>query len=208
MKNVFVVTHTQSIHHSENRVGGWYDTGLTDKGLADAGIIADHLKALIGNGTAEVFTSDLKRASMTAAPIAARLGVKPVVMSALREISYGEAEGQPQAWLDARYTPAPDDNRMDFDVGIKGAETRRDVASRIYPCVEAIIVRPCEYQIIVTHGFALTYVIAAWMKLPIDATGLLAFRAPAGSVTHLSQDDFWRNRAVLRLADTGHFTGS
>ena len=29
MKNLFVITHTQSLHHIERKVGGWYDTGLT-----------------------------------------------------------------------------------------------------------------------------------------------------------------------------------
>lgn len=29
MKDLFVVTHTESIRHLENKVGGWYDTDLT-----------------------------------------------------------------------------------------------------------------------------------------------------------------------------------
>ncbi len=32
MKNLFVVTHAQSLHHIEKKVGGWYDTGLTQQG--------------------------------------------------------------------------------------------------------------------------------------------------------------------------------
>lgn len=125
----------------------------------------------------------------------------------LREISYGVAGGQPQEWLDARYRPAPDDNRLDYDCGIEDAETRRDVASRVFPCVDAIVSRPCATHIIVTHGFTLSMVIAAWMKIPIEASGFISFPAKSGSITHLRQDDFFRSRAVMGLADISHLNG-
>ncbi|RDL51066.1 Glucosyl-3-phosphoglycerate phosphatase [Ensifer sp. M14] len=204
MKDIFVVTHTQSVHHEEDKVGGWYDTELTVRGQEDAAATAERLRAFVGEKEVEIYSSDLRRAAQTAAAIAKRFQ-RPVAETAdLREISYGLAGGKPQAWLDARYSPAPDDNRLDFSCGIDGAETRRDVAARVYPCVNAIVARPCETQIIVTHGFTLTLVLAAWMKIPIDACGFLSFPAKSGSITHLRQDDFFRNRAVVSLADTSH----
>ncbi|MFK3963384.1 histidine phosphatase family protein [Ensifer adhaerens] len=204
MKELFVVTHTQSVHHVEGRVGGWYDTGLSERGRKDAAATAERLATLVGGRQVEIFSSDLLRTAETAAAIAARLAAPVTETAALREISYGVAGGRPQAWLDARYTAAPDDNRLDHDCGIDGAETRRDVALRVYPCVEAIVARPCPTQIIVTHGFTLTLVMAAWMKVPIEAAGFLSFPAKSGSITHLREDDFFRNRAVVRLADAAH----
>lgn len=204
MKDVFVVTHTESIHHLEDRVGGWYDTDLTPRGVRDAEATAERLAALTGHSDVEIYSSDLRRASGTAAIIARRFGVEMTHTAGMREISYGEAGGKPQAWLDARYTPAPDDNRLDHDCGIDGAETRRDVANRVFPCVTAIVDRPCATQIIVTHGFTLSLVLAAWMKVPVEATGFMAFPAKSGSITHLRQDDFFRNRAVVGLADIAH----
>ncbi|MGE6783488.1 histidine phosphatase family protein [Ensifer adhaerens] len=204
MKELFVVTHTESVHHVEGRVGGWYDTGLTARGREDAVATAERLAALVGDGDVEIFSSDLLRTAETAAAIGNRLG-RPVTPSAsLREISYGVAGGKPQAWLDARYVPAPDGDRLDHACGIEGAETRRDVALRVFPFVEAIVARPCPTQVIVTHGFTLTLVIAAWMKVPVEATGFLSFPAKSGSITHLRQDDFFRNRAVVSLADASH----
>ncbi|MEI3851236.1 MULTISPECIES: histidine phosphatase family protein [Ensifer] len=204
MKELFVVTHTESVHHLEGKVGGWYDTDLTARGREDAEATAERLVALVGGRDVEIHSSDLRRASQTADAIARRFQ-RPVMETAdLREISYGVAGGRPQAWLDARYTPAPDDNRLDHDCGIDGAETRREVALRVVPCVDAIVARPCETQIIVTHGFTLTLVLAAWMRIPIDACGFLSFPAKSGSITHLRQDDFFRNRAVVSLADASH----
>ncbi len=207
MKEIFVVTHTQSIHHEEDKVGGWYDTGLTARGHEDAAATAERLMALVGSKEVEIHSSDLRRAAQTAAAIARRFGQPVTATADLREISYGVAGGKPQVWLDARYTPAPDDNRLDFPCGIDGAETRRDVAARVYPRVDAIVARPCETHVIVTHGFTLTLVLAAWMKVPIEACGFLSFPAKSGSITHLRQDDFFRNRAVVSLADVSHLTG-
>ncbi len=206
LKELFVVTHTESIHHIENKVGGWYDTHLTLRGERDAQATAERLAEVLGEREVEIHSSDLRRASQTAQAIAQRLNLNVIETPALREISYGAAGGQPQEWLDARYVPAPDDDRLDHHCGIDGAETRRDVATRVFPCVEAIVSRPCATQIIVTHGFTLSMVIAAWMKIPIEACGFVSFPAKSGSITHLRQDDFFQSRAVIGLADASHLT--
>ena len=204
MKDLFVVTHAESVHHVERKVGGWYDTGLTERGRKEASATAGRLFDLIGHNDIELFASDLRRASETAAIIGGGFAKPVAETDALREISYGVAEGKPQEWLDTRYIPAPDDDRLDHRGGIEGAESRRDVARRIYPFVETILKRECATQIIVTHGFALSLVISAWMRIPIEACGFVAFPAAKGSITHLRQDDYFRNRAMIRFADRSH----
>ncbi|WP_296068574.1 histidine phosphatase family protein [uncultured Agrobacterium sp.] len=204
MKNIYVVTHPQSVHHIENRVGGWYDTGLTPHGRNDAEAAAERLAMLVGGEPVEIFSSDLLRAAQTAEIIAERFGQPMETMRDLREMSYGEAEGMPQQWLDERQIPAPHDNRLDHRGGITDGETRREFAERVYRAVDMIIARPCPTQIIVTHGFALTFVIAAWIKMPIDSAGYVSFPARSGSITHLKEDDYWQNRAVVSLADVSH----
>lgn len=204
LKDLFVVTHTESVHHVENKDGGWYDTDLTPRGMRDAETTAERLAALVGQREVEIYSSDLRRAAQTASAFARRLGVRVTETADLREISYGVAGGQPQDWLDTRYVPTSDGNPMDHHCGIEGAETRREIATRVFPCVSSIVDRSCATQVIVTHGFALSFVIAAWMKIPIDAAGFLSFPAKSGSITHLRQDDFSQSRAVISLADTFH----
>lgn len=205
MKNLFVVTHTEAIHHVEKKVGGWFDTGLTPRGSADAKAVAARLAAMIGPADVEIFSSDLLRAAETAAIVAERFRCAVQATADLREISYGSAGGMPEEWLRTRQVPAPDHNRMDHRGGGDG-ETRREIAERVYRAVNAIVARPCETQIIVTHGFALTFVIAAWIGMPIDTLGHVSFPARSGSITQLQQDDYWRNRAIVRLAMTEHLT--
>jgi probable phosphoglycerate mutase len=204
VKEIFVVAHAEATHHLENTVGGWYDSDLTRRGREQANALAERLEAWIGQRVVEIYSSDLRRASQTASAISKRLGQPVLETAALREISYGVAGGKPQEWLDARYSPAPDDNRLDHDCGIEGAETRRDVATRVYPLVDELVLRPCETQIIVTHGFTLSMVLAAWLKIPIDGAGFVTFPVSKASITHLRQDDFFRNRSVRILGDTAH----
>ena len=205
MKNIWVVTHPEAMHHVDGLVGGWYDSELTNVGRRQAGALAKQLEQNVGDATTNIVASDLKRCTQTASIIADRLGCGFAATRGLREISYGVAEGKPQAWLDERYTPAADDNRLDHDCGIEGAETRRDLAQRVYPIIEQVAASAAKHTIIVTHGFALTFVLAAWARIPIDAAGFVTFPAPSGSITHLQQDDFFRNRSILRVGDTAHF---
>ncbi|MCY0939906.1 hypothetical protein [Streptomyces antarcticus] len=58
-----------------------------------------------------------------------------------------------------------------------------------------------------THGFALTFVVAAWIGMPIDSLGHVNFRVASGSITHLREDDFFHNRQLVRLGDTRHLEG-
>ena len=208
MKHLYVVTHPQAAHHTAGLVGGWYDSELTELGLRQAASIALRLRQLIpADAPVELYTSDLRRAAQTAAIIGQEFGVPVQTTTDLREKSYGEAEGRPQAWLEERFVYPPKlGNRLDHDEGLVGAESRRAFATRIYRAMDRILVSLCSHQIIVTHGFALTFVVAAWIAMPLDAAGSIAVKATSGGITHLCQDDVFANRAILSLNDISHLT--
>jgi probable phosphoglycerate mutase len=203
MKNIYVVTHTESIHHTESKVGGWYDTGLTEIGRKQAQEVAQRLVEWIEINNPAIASSDLLRAKETADFVADAFGRKSRVSTDLREMSYGVAEGKPQEWLDQRIVPAPDNNRLDH-LSIEGGETKREFITRLYRAVDGVIADDNPNQIIVTHGFALTFVVARWIGMPAESAGLVNFRASSGGITHLQEDDFWGNRTVRLLNDTSH----
>ncbi|MFB7223171.1 histidine phosphatase family protein [Streptomyces sp. NPDC056227] len=90
------------------------------------------------------------------------------------------------------------------DEGVEGAETKAACAQRIYTAMDEILQNPCEHQIIVTYGGSLTFVVASWIKMPIESADYARFRAPSGSITTLREDDFFHNRQVVNLGDTRH----
>jgi 2,3-bisphosphoglycerate-dependent phosphoglycerate mutase len=76
----------------------------------------------------------------------------------------------------------------------------------VYAAMETILESDCEHQIVVTHGFVVTFLIASWIKMPIASVGYVNFRAAPGSITVLREDDYWHNRQVASLSDTRHLT--
>ncbi|WP_431040752.1 histidine phosphatase family protein [Streptomyces sp. P1-3] len=210
MRTLYVVTHPEATHHVEGVVGGWHDSQLTPSGVRAAASIAQALRAQIPDGAeVELFSSDLQRTRQTAEKVAALFGMKPILDRRLREKSYGEAEGRPQEWLDKRFVPPPAvGERMEHDAGVAGAETMAAFAQRVYAAMDEILQNPYEHQIVVTHGFALTFVVASWIGMPPESLGHVNFRAPSGSITTLREDDFFHNRQVVSLGDTRHLAST
>ncbi|WP_409489361.1 histidine phosphatase family protein [Amycolatopsis sp. cmx-11-12] len=197
MRTVHVVTHPQATHHVDHLVGGWYDSELTPEGERAAVAIAESLHAKVPEDV-ELYSSDLRRTARTAEVIGERLGVTPVLDPRLREKSYGEAGGKPQEWLDSRFVPPPaTGERLGHDEGIPGAETKGAMAARVYAAMESILESDREHQIVVTHGGALTFVIAAWIRMPLESAGYVDFRGSPGSVIVLREDDYFHNRQVV-----------
>ena len=97
---------------------------------------------------------------------------------------------------------------MDHSEGIQGAETRREFATRVYGAMDSILTSPSPHLVVVTHGFALTFLVSSWIGLALDAAGRVNFRASSGGLTVLEEDDHFHNRTVALLNDTVHLAGS
>ena len=208
MRTIYVITHPQATHHVERVVGGWHDSALTPSGESTAASIGAELRARIpAAASIDVFASDLQRAAQTARIVAACLEVEAVLDQRLREKSYGEAEGKPQAWLDARFRPPPlSGDRMNHDEGLAGAETKMAFASRIYAVMDDVVRSGCEHQAVITHGFAVTFIVSWWIGMPLASLGYVNFHADSGSITVLQEDDYFHNREVASLNETHHLT--
>ncbi len=57
----------------------------------------------------------------------------------------------------------------------------------------------CPTQVIVTHGFLVTFVVACWIRMPLVSTAYVTIRADPGSMTVLREDGYFHNRQVVRL---------
>lgn len=203
MRDIYLVPHTEASHHVERRVGGWHDSTLTERGLEQAHVVAHALaKRLAGERSVTVRASDLTRARLTARPIAELLGLTVEIDRDLREQSYGTADGTPVG--STPFLPPPlDEHRMHHRSG-EGAETRFEWATRAYAALDRMLQEGAAHTIVVTHGGTVTYLIAAWLGIPIEAAGRARFHAAPGSITHLHEDDVVRDREVATLGDTSH----
>jgi 2,3-bisphosphoglycerate-dependent phosphoglycerate mutase len=203
---LYVVTHPEATHHLDGRVGGWYDSELTTAGLVHAGLIAEALNERLGDrDQVSLFTSDLTRTRQTAEAIGERLGQEPVAMRELREKSYGQGEGQADAWFRERFIPPPAiGERLEHDEGLPGAETKSEWIRRVYQGMEEVLDASAPTTIIVTHGGSASYVIAAWLRIPWDALAYASFRVEPGSITYLREDDYFHARTLVDLSDTSH----
>lgn len=201
---MFVIAHPEASHAVERLVGGWYDSELTPKGRSDAQAIADHLATVVPtDGSCPVFASDLRRTQETGLVVSQALGSELRTMRGLREQSYGAAEGLAPGTVPFQVPPLEGD-RMRHHDGVSGSETRWEWASRVYSAVDGIVGQPWRSAVVVTHGGSLTYVLSAWIGMPLEAAGYVKFKASAGCIAHLREDDFFHDRQVLTVNDLSH----
>jgi broad specificity phosphatase PhoE len=60
--------------------------------------------------------------------------------------------------------------------GLPGAETTWNLAARVYAALTRILTSDARHQVIVTHGMAATFLLVAWIEMPLDSAGRVAFR--------------------------------
>jgi probable phosphoglycerate mutase len=93
---VWMVRHGETVMNALGRLCGWSDVALTDGGRRQARWLGD---ALSGERFDQVWSSDLNRAVETAR----MAGFTPVEDERLREVHFGELEGQRYETLPAEH---------------------------------------------------------------------------------------------------------
>lgn len=203
MRNIYVVAHAQSVHHVEKLGGGWYDTSLTDLGRVQAEKTGKYLRSII-RGEVSIYSSDLKRAAETAEIIGGIFGQEVTLDEGFREMHYGIIEGKPQEWIKTlEIKVPPEEERLDFRTYV-GAESRREVGTRVKEAFDHALNKNEKDIVIVTHGFATTFLIMAWLGIPVDHMGLGNLPSKPACVSHLVEDDVFKNRGIQFLCYTGH----
>lgn len=198
---LFVVRHGESAPARPGEpfplVDGHGDPELAPEGVAQAERVADRLA---GERIDAVYVTTLRRTAQTAAPLAARLGLTPLVNGDLREVYLGEWEGGLFRQRVAQNHPIAVQMRQEqrWDV-IPGAESAQALAERVRRGVEQIVAaHPDQRVAVFTHGGVIGQLLA-------EATGCRPFAfigADNGSVSRLVVvADWW---IVRGYNDTGH----
>ena len=165
---IVAVRHGETVWNAEMRMQGQLDTELSERGRRQARRTAS---ALADEGIEAIVSSDLVRASATAAAIADVVGVPVTTDGGLRERSFGVFQGWTYAEIDARWPEAAARwRRHDPTFAPEGGETLVEFDARAVAAMTRIAERARGRTVlVVTHGGVLDCVYRAATGLALDA---------------------------------------
>ena len=158
--------HGQTTWHAENRYAGVTDVDLTDTGRAQSEQLARWART---HRPDALYVSPIRRARETAAPAAAATGLTPQVLTDLREVDFGTAEGLTLAEFSDRHPLAAERFSLDPVSGIfPGAESPADAAARGRVALCGIAARhPGQTVLVVGHNTLTRLVLCSLLGIPL-----------------------------------------
>jgi len=178
-------------------VDGQGDPELDENGHEHARLVADRLA---GEDIAAIYVTNLRRTAQSAAPLARRLGLEPVVEADLREVHLGEWEGGEFRRHVSEGHPIAVRMREEQRWDVRpGAEPTEQFSARVRGAINRIAARhPDQCVAVFTHGGTIGQILA-------DASGSRPFAfsgSDNGAVSHLVVlQERW---IIRRYNDTGH----
>ncbi len=164
---LLLVRHAEVDETMRERVFGRLDVGLSDTGRAHAERIAE---ALAAEPIVAVYSSPLRRALDTAAPLARALGLDPVAVDGLRELDFGELEGLTVAEIAERFPAELSWMSAPADVSFPGGESVAALQERAVRAVRWIAAGHAgETVAVFAHAVTIRTVLADALAMPLDA---------------------------------------
>ena len=199
--DLLVVRHGESAPaHPDRpapRMDGHSDPELAAEGREQAERLAERLAH---EHIDAIYVTTLRRTAETAAPLAARLGLTPMVEPDLREVYLGEWEGLAfRKYVNERHPVAVRmflEQRWDV---IPGAESNESFAGRVRAGLERIVAKhPGERVVVVVHGGVIGQILSL-------ATGATTFGFIGADNASISQVVAMPKPLVMRrFNDTAH----
>ncbi len=200
MVELYLIRHGQTDFSRENRFCGSIDPPLNEVGVRMAEAFG---AAYADRKWAAIYASPLQRARRTAAALATRVGIEPVLDDGLREISYGEWETLRHEDAQARWPEAYAYWSADTaSRSTPGGETAFQVAARAALVIERIKREHADGRVlIVSHKATIRILICALLGLDVRL-----FRDRIGQpVAAVARFEFTKRGAMLALlGDVSH----
>lgn len=167
MIKIFIARHGETTWNAEGRAQGRSDPDLSPKGYDQSLMLMERLKDA---PLSAIYTSTLRRAILTAQPIAGHLGLPIHRQPELDEIALGIMEGVQFYDIDEKTKAEWErfrENRLTYR--IPGAENYADVSNRVRPFKERIL-REHEGQeiLIVAHRGVNRMLVGLLMELSME----------------------------------------
>jgi probable phosphoglycerate mutase len=154
---ICLVRHGETEWNADRRIQGQIDIALNQTGLDQAVAAGSWLR---NAGIVALYSSDLRRAWVTAQAIGAALGLAPVAVPEMRERRYGIFEGLTYDEARERYPEGyAAFARRDADYSFDGGESLTQMAARVTGKLEEIAAaHPRQNVAVVLHGGVLDIV--------------------------------------------------
>jgi broad specificity phosphatase PhoE len=160
---VLLLRHGQTAWNSEGRWQGQSGPTLNELGQRQASAAADRLAP---EPIDAVYTSDLPRATETAATIAERLAIVPIVEPGLREVDVGDWTGLSREQVRDRH-PDGFERWLSGESGWRGGETYQEMHARAVATVSRLVrLHPAGTIAAITHGGVIRALTAHAVGLP------------------------------------------
>jgi broad specificity phosphatase PhoE len=146
---IIIVRHGLSEANKAGIIGT--DSNLAIEGERQAKELAERLQS---RDIDVVYCSPLKRTSQTALPIAEKLNKEINIDHRIREVDWGDFDGQPDAFFMSKIGMPPSDalNSYGYDFRKHNGESAADVETRVKSFVDDLKEKPYESVLIVSHG--------------------------------------------------------
>lgn len=164
LRRLVLWRHGETDYNADRRMQGQLDSVLTPLGLEQARRAAP---LIAGFEPQVLLTSDLRRASDTAALLAELTGLVPNVDKRLRETHLGQWQGLTHAEVDAAWPGARLTWRIDPSWAPPGGETRVEVAARALAVVAELDAGNVETAVLCAHGGLIASLSASLLGLPV-----------------------------------------
>ncbi|MCB6184062.1 histidine phosphatase family protein [Leeia sp. TBRC 13508] len=199
-----LIRHGETPWNVERRLQGHLDIPLNETGLSQAEQVAEHLPDLPYTA---LYASDLTRTRQTAAPLAKKTGLLPIVTSRLRERHYGILQGLNPEEMLSQYpeeTAHYDARTPSFDA-VNG-ESLQSLHDRITVLMDRLAKQHRgEYIILVTHGGVLD-IVHRWInQQPLDTQREFPIPNAAYNWISHNDEDGWKIEA---WADRSHLANT
>jgi broad specificity phosphatase PhoE len=166
MLRVLLIRHGETAWNRDGRWQGHADVPLSEAGIEQALRLAEFLKRE-EPPVSRVYSSDLRRASDTAAEICRAVGAELIIDPAWREISVGSWTGLSRDEIRTQFAAEWDRIAAGEDLPRGGGETFGDFSARIVAALDALRLRHAGERIaVVTHGGAIRAALLHALGLP------------------------------------------
>ncbi len=166
--SLLLIRHGETAWNAEHRIQGQLDVPLSATGIRQSAQLAERLAS---EPISAIYSSDLARAALTAAPLGARIGHAPKLDARLRERDFGVFQGLTVDEIARRYRGDFERWRArDLDWVVPDGESARQLLVRVTAALTDIVVlHPGAAVAVVAHGGVLDVIYRRARDLAWDA---------------------------------------